>query len=522
MKANKTRHEVERYIISSLQEDDSYKIIKEKEISEVYFSPGTLRELFRLNLEYREDYDSPLTPEVFLEEINKRRFSKDQIASLHATFKDTVSTPIDTKNVPYYCDTLKDFLAGDILKSSFQKAVDISKGEGSKKNLKALEDLQSNISKHRSMLESDTVVKIYDIEDMEAVICADFIDRKLHPEKYRGIKCGIKEIDAAFGSGLGPGELTLFMAEPGGGKTTTMLSVADAIWRNAKKNVVYFTLEMAAQKIALKHLSANSVTSFGRLESVDLTQTNKKSIAKAFEDRKKISKDAKFKYVDMASSGKVKASALEAAIKDLVHYLDIDVIVVDYLGLLKYDLDSGSGSVDQWAQAGDICKFLRGIGKKYGFSVISAVQLKRDAISRIRKKKDSEIDFGADDAAESNQISADADRIYALMIDKKNTRYIRLFTAKNRYGRKNYECSLYFDPECSRIYGDKTNYDHEKLFDDNQFDNIIDQANKTTEKVKKEVESSLDEDGFDDDFGFDFNDGDDDGDDDIADEDFEF
>jgi replicative DNA helicase len=518
MNRSKNRHDVEKYIISCLTHDDCYKIIKEKEVSPAYFSPGSLRELYRLSIEYRDAYDAPLTPEVLLEEISHLSYNKETVASLHATFKDAVSEDVDANNVAYYCDTLRDFLAGDVLKSSFQKAIDVTKGDGSKKNLKALEELQSNIAKHRSLLEADTVVKVYDIEDMEVILKERMIERKLSPEKFRGIKTGIKEVDVAFGAGLNAGELTLFMAEPGGGKTTTMLSVANAIWRNSKKNVVYFTLEMEAAQIALKHLSADAVTSFDRLESADLTATNKKSVQRAFEERKKLSRDAKFKYVDMASSGKIKASVLEAAIKDLIPYMKIDVIVVDYLGLLKYDLDCGSDSTEQWAQAGDVCKFLRGIGKKYGFSTISAVQLKRDAISRIRKKKDSEIDFGADDAAESNQISADADRIFALMIDKKNTRYIRMFTAKNRYGRKNYECSLYFDPECSRVYGDKTTYNHDELFNDREFDDIVDQAQKTKEAIQEDLNA-----GSDDDFDLGFLDDDNDEieDADVVDDDFE-
>jgi len=519
--ASKNRHEVEKYIIACCTRDDCFKVIKEKEISQVYFSPGSLRDLFRLSLEYREVYDSPLTPEVLLEEVSRLSFNKEAKASLHATFKDAINQDVDPNNVAYYCDTLKDFLAGDILKSSFQKAIDITKGEGSNSNLKALEELQNTIAKHRSLLETDTVVKVYDIEDMEIILKEEMIERKLNPEKYRGILTGIKEIDAAFGSGLADGQLTLFMAPPGGGKTTTMLSVANSIWRNSHKNVVYFTLEMEAKMIAMKHLSSDAVTSFDRLQSADLTATNKDSVKRAFEERKKLSNKAKFKYVDMATSGKIRASVLEAAIKDLIPYMDIDVVVVDYLGLLKYDLDLGSGSTEHWAQAGDVCKFLRGIGKKYGFSVISAVQLKREAISRIRKKKDSEISFGADDAAESNQISADADRIFALLIDPKNARYIKMFTAKNRYGKGDYECSLYFDPECSRIYGDKTSYNHSELFDNKEFDAIVDQANKTREAMEEDLQApnsfSSDELGFLDDDDEDFDD------EDLADDsDFDF
>ena len=129
----------------------------------------------------------------------------------------------------------------------------------------------------------------------------------------------------------------------------------------------------------------------------------------------------------------------------------------------------------------------------YGISVISAVQMKRDAISRIRKSKDDKRDFGADDAQGSNQISADADRIYALWIDPKDDRYIKLYTAKNRYGKKSYECSLYFDAACSRIYGDTTSYDHDQIYDDQQFKEIIDLANSYNEDEENDKSNSREE-----------------------------
>jgi hypothetical protein len=169
--------------------------------------------------------------------------------------------------------------------------------------------------------------------------------------------------------------------------------------------------------------------------------------------------------------------------------LAIDVLVVDYLELL-YAPEAARD--DHWLKMGYICKFLRGLGKKYGFSVISAVQMKRDAISRIRKSKDDKIDFGADDAQGSNQISADADRIYALWIDPKDDRYIRLFTAKNRYGSSTYECALYFDAPCSRIYGDTTSYEHDKVYDEDQFKEIIDLANSFDgDEEKKEKDTGF-------------------------------
>jgi len=481
---HKNRQEIEKYIIASFQNDENIREINESGISEMHFSPGTYREIFRLSTEYYSKFNKALSPQVLLDHASHLSYTDQQKANLHATYKNILSIDVNSKDLPYYCQQIKDFLAGDILKDSFEKVAEIANGEGTQANLRAIEKLQELLSKNRSLLESESVVKVYDTNEMEIILKEEMVDRKLHPEKFSGVFTGIKEIDMAFHSPLKAGELTIFMAPPGGGKTTTMLCIADAIWKNSNKNVVYATLEMSANRIAMKHLSASSVTSFDRIENAELTKTNKKNIVDVFDERRKTSEKAKFLYLEIASSGRIKTSLLESSLRSLLPYQKIDVLVVDYLELLYH---AEGISSEHWIQMGDVCKFLRGVGKKYGFSVISAVQLKREAINRIRKSKDKKIDFGAEDAQGSNQISGDADRIYALLIDDRN---LRLFTAKNRFGKFDYECSLYFDPECSRIYSDNTNYNHEKLFTEDQFKDIIDQANDDSSSGKGSKKTS--------------------------------
>lgn len=475
-----SREDIEKYLISSLQFEDSHQIIEEQGIKDIHFSPGTLRDLFRLSLEYFNKYSSPMTPKVFMDKVSRLSFSAQAKANLHANLIHINNIETNSKDIPYYCSQLKNYLAGDILRSSFEDALSLSKEGGEGANIKALEKLQESLGKGQSLLETESVVRIVDGgEELETIIQRYHLDRIKNPEKYIGIKCGIKEIDEAFSSPLGSGELTLFMAPPGGGKTTVMLAVADAIWRNSKKNVLYASLEMDVLKIGMKHVCNNAAVSFSNMEEATLTEVNKKSLIDTFDERREISKKAKMKFMEISTAGLISTRVLEANIKALLASgLEIDVLFVDYLELL-YAPEAARD--DHWIKMGHVCKFLRGLGKKYGFSVVSAVQMKRDAISRIRKSKDERKDFGADDAQGSNQISADADRIFALWIDPKDERYIRLYTAKNRYGNPRYECSLYFDASCSRIYGDTTSYDHDQVYDENQFQEIIDLANSYDE-----------------------------------------
>lgn len=488
MAQEKKRNEVEKYLISALQNKESYEIIKDKGITKDYFTPGASYHLFRLCMEYYDNYQQPLTPRVLVHQVTHLDFTKSQISNLHSQFKLIQSNNVEVSEIPYYCDVLKDYHAKTSFKNVISDALEISKENGIGKNIEAVKKAQEQLSKlNDTLLEKEVVIDIVSIKDMEHRLKTELVNRKKNPDKYAGILTGIPEIDKALGAGMRPGELTLVMAPPAGGKTTTMISIADAIFRNKCKNIAYVSLEMENNRIAMKHLANNAVFSSTKLEKADINSKAKEDIDKAFDRRREvIEKGGEFDYVYIAGSGRVATAYLDQAIKQILADHPIDVLVVDYLECLV------TGQSDEhWIEMGNICKYLRGAGARLGFTTLSGVQMKREAISRMRKTKDSDLSFGADDAQGSNQISGDCDRIYALIIDPKDNKRMNFFSAKDRYGENNYKCSLYFDGECSRLYGDQTAYDHSALTDDDGLSDLLDQSENIAKSM--EVEDDVDD-----------------------------
>jgi replicative DNA helicase len=486
MAENKKRNDVERYLISSLKDKKSLQVVLDRGITKDFFTPGAHYHLFRLATEYYTKYEQPLTPKVLGHQVTHLDFTKGQVANLQSTFKIIQSKEVDQKELPYYCDVLKDFHAKTSFKNVVSEALEVSKEEGVGSNIKAIKEAQEKLTKlSDNLLEKEVQIDIVSIRDMEFIIKEQLVKRKANPEKYAGITTGITEIDKALGAGMRPGELTIFMAPPAGGKTTTMLSVADAIFVNKGKNVAYISLEMENNRIAMKHLANNAVFDATKLEMADINKKAKEDIDQAFAKRRKVmeEKGCEFDYVYIAGSGRVATSYLDQAIKQIMADHPIDVLVVDYLECLV----TGQ-SEEHWLEMGNICKYLRGTGARMGFTAISGVQMKRDAISRMRKTKDSELSFGADDAQGSNQISADCDRIYALIIDPKDNSRMNFFSAKDRYGENSYKCSLYFDGACSRLYGDETTYDHSVLMEDDDLSAVINNSGKNIANAISEAD----------------------------------
>ena len=486
MTSKASRVEVEKYLLSSLSSKESYKVFSDKAMTMEFFSPGTHQLLYRLYMEFHSTNKECLSPDILQEELSSTGFSREKMANLVSSFKLICTIDFQENKVPYYCEILKDYHAKTSLKAAFEEVAKVSNSDGNDSNIKAVGiAAQKLMSLKDQLIDKHIDTEIIDITDMQNIMCEEFDKRINMPWLYQGALSGIKQIDKAFGPGLRPGELTVFLAPPAGGKTTMMLSLADAMYKNAKKNIVYISLEMENKRIANKMLSNNAQVHSARIEAAQFTRKDVGAIKETFQKWHDLKAEGvNFKFVHICASGRVPINKVEDCIKTIIQQHDIDVCFVDYLECLSSGLKE-----DHWKEMGTICKFLRGVGSKYGFTTVSAVQLKRDAIERVRKSKDGKVEFGADDAQGSNQISADCDRIYVLILDKHDKNKMHWHTAKDRYGDSSYTALLQFDGACSRVYGDVTEYKNDNLFEGGLDIGSISQMPKETmiDKIDKQV-----------------------------------
>jgi hypothetical protein len=320
------------------------------------------------------------------------------------------------------------------------------------------------------------IIKEFDfIDDNETLSWLK--DMKRNPEKYRGADCGIKGIDEKA-LGFRKGQLTVFCAPPGGYKTTIMLNIAYGLWEKGY-NVLYASLEMEALNVNTKLLCrATRKISYSRVYSGKITEPE--DLAKGTEADKKIYEELKalesslitatpderlkiearidticskfesyiaekyykeqkakrknnLKIINVGQSQKIKLSQLERWLFEKAIKFKPDVVLLDYLDLVSPEiinpnrLDVGFG---------DVCKMSRSIGLNMGFSVITAAQMKRAAIDRLRKHgfdSPEKAAFGVDDISGSAMIGNDADNCFVIW-KKDGGTAIKLFTVKSRYG----------------------------------------------------------------------------------------
>lgn len=314
------------------------------------------------------------------------------------------------------------------------------------------------------------VIKDYDFINDNNETLSWLRDMKRNPEKYRGATCGIQAIDLKT-QGYRAGQLTVFCAPPGGYKTTMMLNIAYGLWENGY-NVLYASLEMeaqivrakllcrGAQKISYTRIYGGKITEpeddpkvkaqleilLPQLEAATTDEEKKKIedqidvlcspfesyIAEKFYKEQQTKRPNRLCIVNVGQSQKMKLSQLERWLFEQSSKFKPDVVLLDYLDLVSPEvlnpnrLDVGYG---------DVCKMSRQMGKNMGFAIITAAQMKRAAVDRLRKHgldSPEKAAFGVDDISGSAMIGADADNVFVLW-KKDGGTSIKVFTVKSRY-----------------------------------------------------------------------------------------
>lgn len=293
-------------------------------------------------------------------------------------------------------------------------------------------------------------------------------DMRRNPDKYAGFRCGIKSIDNMTG-GFRPGQLTVFAGWHGGFKSTTLLNISYGLWDNGYE-VFYLSLEMEPKIVELKLLCrATRSINFKRVYNGLLCrpgdhrryrELGRKQLRTAAEDEEmsrlagivgevsegredtvlfdeaKAKLDAKPNKIIVSNVGqskKIKLSQVDSWLEEKKSTWKPQVVVLDYLSLVaaeeKQDIRA--------TELGDICKYLRNMGEKRGFAVVTASQYRRSVMERLREvgfDKPENANLQTDDLAESSQIGADAENVFMLIRDKTGggTR-LRVFPVKARY-----------------------------------------------------------------------------------------
>lgn len=247
-----------------------------------------------------------------------------------------------------------------------------------------------------------------------------------------GIKTQHASINERIGSGFLKGTLSVVLASAGVGKSLFLADLASGFVRQGL-NTLIVTLEMSEFE-TMKRVHSNVLD----IPMGDLEPHRFGRIEDEFKRRLDTSNVAKL-HVKEYPTGSFSPQELEALVERFKVQSDIefDVVLVDYLGIMKSGLISPSAGLYSYVKS--IAEELRATSSRLGIPVITANQLNRSAVNSL------DVDNSA--VSDSMGVTMTADFMIVLMQNDelKSNSKIRCRVTKNRFTGKTGDFGMLID-----------------------------------------------------------------------------
>ena len=216
--------------------------------------------------------------------------------------------------------------------------------------------------------------------------------KALGNSKLIGTDTGFRNLNDKT-SGFGKGDLVIIAARPAMGKTALVLNMAlKAIERN--EGVAFFSLEMPAEQLMLRMLSAKTSIPLQALRVGDLRDEQWSQLSAATQDLA-----SKKLFVD--DGGYATIHHVRSKLRKLkAQHPEISIAIIDYLQLM-----SGEGKEGRQQEVSEISRGLKQLARELQMPIVALSQLNRGVESRDNKRP------MLSDLRESGAIEQDADII---------------------------------------------------------------------------------------------------------------
>ena len=212
-----------------------------------------------------------------------------------------------------------------------------------------------------------------------------------------GVPTGLRDLDDKLG-GLHQSDLIIIAGRPSMGKTSLATNIAFNAAQNVleggkKSSVAFFSLEMSSEQLSTRIISEQA-----RISSSDIRRgrISDEQFDKFLETSKNITELPLF--IDETPA--ISIAAMSNRARRIKRLYGLDLIVVDYIQLMKGSFNNKDGRVQEISQ---ITQGLKAIAKELGVPVLALSQLSRQVEQRDDHKPQ------LSDLRESGSIEQDAD-----------------------------------------------------------------------------------------------------------------
>ena len=246
----------------------------------------------------------------------------------------------------------------------------------------------------------------------------DNIENRINNKIKPGLNTGFHALDKKIS--IRQGELIIIAGRPSMGKTALALNIATNISKQ-QKNVVIFSLEMGKDLIAERILSAESNINNEVIKGTYISEQDYQGIAKAVGTITNLS-------ISIDDSATISTSEIKAKAIRYKQKKAIDLIVIDYLGLIKT-----KKSENRREGISETVREIKNLARELNVPIILLCQLNREVENREKKEP------RLSDLRESGEIEQTADLVLLIHRDdyynhNNATNIAKIIIAKHRNG----------------------------------------------------------------------------------------
>ena len=211
-----------------------------------------------------------------------------------------------------------------------------------------------------------------------------------------GVPTGFIDLDSLL-TGLHKGELVILGARPAMGKTSFAMNIAQHASLDKGKVTAVFTLEMPREQIAMRMLCSDARVDMQRVRRGTLQDADWMRLAKSLGPMA-----AAPMYIDDTAA--ITPTMLRSRCRRLMMDKGLDLVVVDYLGLMRAD----GRTENRQLEVSEISRQLKAIALELKIPIIACAQLSRANKDRQDKRP------VLSDLRDSGSIEQDADVVMFL------------------------------------------------------------------------------------------------------------
>ena len=321
---------------------------------------------------------------------------------------DVIDSVVTASNIDYYINIIKEKA---IIRRLINTATDIiTESYNAEENITSLLD-----NAEKSILEvirSRQTTEFRPINEILKNAQAQLEFLSQNKSTISGLETGFYDLDKAT-SGLHEGEMIVLAARPGMGKTAFALNIATHAAKTTKKAIAIFNLEMSAEQLVNRMISAIGGIDGRKLQNGQLNQNDWKKYNEAISQLA----NTNIYVEDNASitSNDIRAKCRRLATKSE----GLGLIIIDYLQLLT---TGGKRPESRQQEVSDISRSIKTMAMELKVPVIALAQLSRNA----EKRENNEPMLA--DLRESGSIEQDADIV--MFINRKD-----YYKAKTELGK---------------------------------------------------------------------------------------